>query len=188
MSELNVTLTQEIYEKSRQPEVQALFKMADPTERAAKAQELIADGVILCKEIDIWGMDAAKMMFTWADLGLPWVPNAAQPGLVNPLNIGGGFSGTPTDMSKPWPNSIKVSVDANDYPPHDAVVAPPKEPLVGSPQYANGTWPVTSETLNRIGQGTLHVGQTIPQDGKKFKLGSIQGAWGPIFWYDEVTA
>jgi hypothetical protein len=182
---LKVTLTQEIYELSRPPEVRALIAMPDPVARRAKADELAASGVVLCAEIDAWGGEADLWMATWAKMGLTWWPSYGQPMLV----VAGGIQQqiTKIDVAHPWPNSIRVSVDAKDYPPHDPAVVPPKELLVGSPQNADGTWPITSPTLSAIGEGSLHVGQTVPQDGKRFKLASIMGGWGPVFWFDEVS-
>lgn len=185
MNDLNVTLTQEIYVKSRPPEVRDLIAMPDPVARAAKAQELIAAGFVLCKEIDIWGMDAAKMMFTWAQLELPWVPNAAQPGLVNPLKIGPGPS---TDMSKPWPNSIKVSVDAKDYPEHDPAVAPTEESLMGI-IYQDGTRAATSAALDKYARGALRIGDVRKQDGKEWVFSGLPWAFGMRwFWQPKEAA
>lgn len=180
---LNVTLTQEIYKKSRSLAVQAMMDMPDPIERATKAAELMAAGTILCKEIDIWGMDAAKMMFTWAQLGLPWVPNASQPGLVNVAHLG---STTPTDLSNPWPGSITVSVDAKDYPAHDPVIVPAKEPMVGTP-YGDGTWSDTSTSLDAYARGTLRNGDQVQENGKNWVFHVLPGAWFPRLWFTEAA-
>lgn len=117
-------LTDDVYWASKDPRVRDLKKLEPASDaRNSAAQALDAAGLVIDRPIDIWGWDPVLVMRARGSLGYPWSPNAFQPNLVDPLHLGVFLPGTqPTDMSKPWPRSIKTSTLASDYPPFD----PPK--------------------------------------------------------------
>lgn len=112
-------LTQAIYEASKPDAFKDLFAISqiDQGARESKARELHDQGYVIDRQIEIWGWDAGKVMAYRQILGFTTSPSAI-------------FS--PSDT----PTSIKVSIDAADYPPFHPP-APP-EP-VGSPVGAVGS-------------------------------------------------
>lgn len=178
--------TRDVYWEHQPPELRIFRTDAnppnpsmDPGERESKAAELNAQGFVIDREIMIYGWDPVLVMAYRRQLGYAWCPNAFQPNLVDPFKTGVVASGsTPTDMSKPWPRSIKVSIDAADYAPFESVPPPLLAPhpvgvFIGNGIYAVNTqvcWSsVTGNWLYREGS------QETAQDGT------------PVFWHMGVN-
>lgn len=183
---LNVTLTQDLYIKSRHDEVQVLFKIADPAARVVQAQALAAKGFIICNEIDALGGSAPLVMFMYAQMGLTWFPSMLQP----PLVVAGGIEQqiSKIDVNNPPKGSILVSVDANapQYAPFDAVVTPPPMPLVGY-AYGDGTYAPTAAALEAEMQGQLYNGKVISENGKQWEYHILAGGFLNRRWFTEVA-
>ena len=116
------TLTDKIYWDSKDPRIVALADIADPDARVSAAVVLDKTGLVIDRQIDLWRWQPSLVMALRKADGYPWSPNAFQPNLLNPFKL---VSGPSTDMTQPWPRSIKVSTDAADYP----AFAPPPPPL-----------------------------------------------------------
>lgn len=161
-------LTTQIYRDAQKSEIVALMDMPsnDMVAKGAKAAELNDQGFIIDREIHIWGWDPVLTMLSRASLGYTWVPNAFQPNLVDPLKTGVHDPGTtPTDMTKPWPNSIKVSLDPADYPPiHPATAPQPVLGVVGTP-YGDGTYAVNIQNMYAHGVPLYKNGDAITFNG-----------------------
>lgn len=169
-------LTDDIYKASKDPRVIALLQITDVNQREAQAQSLDAAGLVIDREIDIWGWDPVKVMAIRAADGYPWVPNAFQANLQDPFNLLGGDH---TDMSKPWPRSIKVSLDSSDYP--SVAVAPPPLPAtrpVGA-LIGNGIYAANLAACFVNGGWLFNDGQQYAQDGVTyfFHKTSFWGMW-----------
>lgn len=184
---MNVTLTDALYNTSRDPRVLALRSITDPAARENAASELNASGVIIDRPIDLWGWGPTETMVYRVQVGLPWVPNAFQPALVDPLNLLGG---THTDMSQRWPRSILVSVDIADYPPHDPAVAAPKRPMVTDVVVNGNEHQVNTDMVADNGKWLFTDGQTFtdPFDSRKWVFHMIPDAWGPRVYATPVAA
>lgn len=179
MSLFDITLTNEIYAASKAPEVRNLWTL--PFEdREAKASDLNDEGFVIDRQIDIWGWDPVKVMVSRAQLGYPWVPSAFQPNLENPLHLGSAPS---TDFSKPWPKSIKVSVDAADYPPFSQ---PAPKPDVVKPvgvEIGNGLFAANITAVWQNGVWLFRDGDPYTQDGVKYVFKKVNTPFGPsVSW------
>jgi hypothetical protein len=165
-------VTDDIYWASKDQRVRDLQKITDPAARESAAEALDAAGLVIDRQIDIWGWDPTLVMETRGEYGYPWVPSAFQPNLIDPLKTGVVPAGaTATDMSKPWPRSVKVSTLESDYPP----INPPKPaapPSDGVTWYFDSTTGAYSVLLSAVtgqdgkfvyteGQQLLYGGQTV---------------------------
>jgi hypothetical protein len=149
-------LTDAVYWASKDPQVRGLQNIADPAARETAAEALDAAGLVIDRQIDIWGLDPTLVMETRGEYGYSWVPSAFQPNLIDPLKTGVFLAGTtPTDMSKPWARSIRVSTLASDYPP----IAPPK-PV--APPSDGVTWNFDAST----GKYSVFLAAVTGPDGK----------------------
>lgn len=184
MNDINVTLTQDDWIASRPPEVRALFEMPDPVLRQQRAEELYEKGFILCNEIDVLNGSAPLVMFMLAQMGLKWTPSFHQPNLV----LAGGIAQqiTKIDVDHPWPNSITVSVNLADYPPHDPAVVPVKEPMVGI-AYNDGTYSITAAAIDAEVHGALKKGSVITENGKQWKYNILSGGFLNRRWWEVVA-
>ncbi len=158
-------LTHAIYRDHQPPEILALMDTPDIAARGAKAIELDAKGFVIDTQIMIWGWDAGLVMAMRQQYGYPWVPNAFQPPLQDPFKMLGGAS---TDLTKPWPRSIKVSTDAADYPPFNPPTAPAPAPVdaVGF-DYGNGRFAVNYAAAFNHGVPVFKTGDTVIHNGVK---------------------
>lgn len=165
---MNFTLTNKGYWDSKQQPIRDLQKIetgdaqADMESREKIAKELDAQGYVIDRAIDINGFDPVRVMADRYSLGLPWVPSAFQGVLINPYKLG---TQVPTDMSKPWDRSIKVSLDAADYP--SLVDAPPPLPPVKpvGALIGNGIYAANIEACWSNGRPLFADGQHFTQDG-----------------------
>lgn len=161
-------LNDDVYWASKDPQVKALCSLPDMSSRESKALALDAAGLVIDRAINIWCWDPTIVMMYRAQLGYPWLPNAFQPNLVDPLKTGVVPVGSvPTDMSKPWPRSIKVSVNAADYPP----LAPPPPPPAASnglvlTNNGDGTYAAGAAVYGVNGQWLFKEGDPISYNGK----------------------
>lgn len=159
-------LTRDIYRASKSPAVRALMDLPlDALDaREVKARELSAAGEIIDRQIMIWGWDAVKVMATRLSYGLPWVQAAYQTPLA-----------TDTDMSKPWPGSIKSSIDSADYPSLDVPPTPPAAVDEVGTDAGGGIFNANQTAVadghggwkHKNGDSITHAGQTL-----RFFLGS----------------
>jgi len=109
-------VTTDIYWLSKPPQVSALKPLPDNSpERISLAEDLARSGFKVDVPIMVWGWDAYKVMKLRGDLGYTWVPSALMPNIT--IAPGLMMAGTtPYDPNSPPSGSIKVSVDAKDYP------------------------------------------------------------------------
>lgn len=177
---MNQDLTDDTYKASKDPRIIALAQITDVASREAAAADLDAAGLVIDREIDIYQWDPVKVMALRVSLGYPWVPNAFQPNLVDPLKTGVVPAGaTATDMSKPWPRSIDVSLDSEDYKPIAA--APPPLPVIRpvGALVGNGIYGANLNACFVNGAWLFQDGQDYTQDGVKyvFHKTSFWGIW-----------
>lgn len=177
---MNITLTEDIYWNSKDPKVQAL-RNTPFEQRETLASQLSADGFIIDRPIMLWGWSAVQVMAYRAQLGYTWCPNAYQPNLIDPLQTGVVPIGqTATDMTKPWPNSIKVSVDASDYPPAIPIVVPPlPNPVFAVGQRNGNLFQANISAVTSNGQFLLKDGQSYVQEGVTYIFHVINTPFGP---------
>jgi hypothetical protein len=156
----------ELYWANKHPEVRKLRTMAAPDKdsiemiplRQEAALELAQQGHTIDALIDIQFADIDSAPWTimqqrlaW---GYTWYPSLLQatptiaPGLSQPGTA-------PYDPMRPPPGSIKVSVDAADYPPFELPTKPPTDPTIN---------PVGGEIFPGFGLGKFHsaAGDTWP--------------------------
>lgn len=183
------TLTNEIYRASKDPRVNALQDiksvdgLPDIDQRLQAASRLDKEGLIIDMQIDIWGWDPVKVMAVRESVGYPWGPNAFQPNLTNPFKLLGGPY---TDMSQPWPRSIKVSTDAKDYPAF--APPPPPVPVSASPigQKNGDSYFVNQAVAQVSGQWLFKDGQEYVEGGKTYIFHNQPGMFGPmVSWTDK---
>lgn len=169
---MQVTLTDVIYRASKDPRTNDLQKLVksdgtpDIEARQAAAATLDAAGLVIDREIDIWGWDPVLVMvarMTAYPGSLTWGPNAFQPNLT-----------AQTDLSKPWPRSVKYSVDATDYPAIASAPPPLPAPHPVGALIGNGVYAVNTAVCfsNVTGQWLYREGnQETAPDGV------------PVFWH-----
>jgi hypothetical protein len=146
-------LNDDIYWASKSPEVNALRSLA-PDAREAPASELAAKGVLIDRCIDIWGWDPTKVMAYRVSLGV-----TSQLTAFAPLK------------------SIKVSIDAADYPPFSPAPPPlPKVEPVGA-YTGNGLYQATSACFDGNGHLMFSDGQPYTQDGVTY-IFHVTQFWG----------
>ncbi len=164
-------LTQEIYRASRPDALQPLFDMTGGgPERQALAQKLEDDGYVIDKGIDVYGWAADLVMAERLHLGLKTAPAANE-------NL---------------PGSIKVSIDAADYPPIHPAAAPipPVTATVGAESPTPGVYTWTPADFDGHGKPIFPEGahQTAP-DGKDVIFNIYKAApFGNPGWRWETAA
>lgn len=175
---IQVTLTNAIYRASKSPAVQALMDMQDDL-RFSKAVELAKAGELIDVPIMVWGWDPLTTMALRAQEGYTWVPSALQPNIPIGPNIANAWNLPSYDPNSPPPGSIKVSVDANDYPPYPVVT-----PVVVKPvQPASAT----SIVGDPIGGGFFRAGNAAVVNGKAV-VADKQVGYGLMFTATPATA
>lgn len=125
----NVSLTPDIYWNAQAPAVRALRNLTVNAARIKQAQALAVAGYVIDAQIHGFGQDPLIEMLVRKNQGFTWVPNAMQA----PIQVMPGltFPGLPSyDPANPPPGSIKVSLDAADYPPFDPL--PPPVPVTAA--------------------------------------------------------
>jgi hypothetical protein len=121
------------YWASQPPAVQSLQNLQYAA-RVTAGTTLAQQGFVIDVPIMIYGWDACLMMSYRQGYGYTWVPSALQPNVTIAPGVSqpGAVAYNP---NSPPPGSIKVSINASDYPPFNPpVVAPPTGPptvLVG---------------------------------------------------------
>lgn len=163
-------LTQKIYEESKPDAYQPLFAMVGGSaERIAAAKQLESQGYVIDKAIDVWGWDAGLVMAYRQQLGFKTVPSSVQA----------------------MPGTIKVSVDAADYPPaHPAVVPTPVTSPVGPQSGTPGVYGVTQAAFDGHGNPLFPEGfMLVAQDGAQVTFHAYLAApFGMPAWEWETSA
>lgn len=173
---MDMTLTDAIYRASKDPRIPALADIADIDARNTAAAALDKEGLIIDRAIDIWLWDPTKVMAYRQHLGYPWLPNAFQPDLINPFKL---IMGPSTDMSVPWERSIKVSTDANDYPPFH--VTPPFVPSSSPIGPKNGElFSVNLAAVAVNGKFMFVDGEEYVENGVTYIFHNVPGMFGPM--------
>jgi len=178
-------LTDAIYWASQPQAIQDLQKLVDSNgipdvaSRIAVAAKLDAQGLVIDRQIHIWGWSPSLVMALRQEYGYVWVPNAFQPNTFILTDL--------LDGAKAWPRSIKVSTSVADYPP----VAPPPPPVAVPDNVtwyfdaADGVYGVlASAVTNSQGAWIYTEGQPVSYKGTTvyFHLSySIMGTF-PQFW------
>jgi hypothetical protein len=162
----------QIYMASLPPKVVALMNMPIGDLRTAQALALSRSGLLIDNPIMVWGWDPFKVMMLRQSYGLTWVPSGAQPPLGAPNGV--ALPGVapqpgqiPYDPANPPANSIKVSLDSNDYPPFTAPVVVPTPPAITSPvgiDEGGGIFAPTLMAYMLWDQGLIANGQVYPGD------------------------
>lgn len=135
-------LTDDIYWASKPDVYQPLRAMTGGgSERSALADSLHEQGYLIDEAIDIWGWDAGKVMAMIAKTGLKVVPDKWQ-------NL---------------PGTIKVSIDAADYPPvHPAAPPPaPETSPVGKQSPTPGVYTWTPAAFDGHGNARYKEGDSV---------------------------
>lgn len=156
-------LTTPIYWASLDPVIAKLQHM--PLEqREPYAKQLTARGYLIDKACQVdQEMNPPDVMLVRQNNGFTWVPSAGQPNI--PTMPGADLPGLPPyNPNPPFPaGSIKVSIDAADYPPFDGVEPPKPKLIVGEAiQTAGGTIYLAGPGAN---MSSLSEGQIITQNG-----------------------
>lgn len=174
------TLTDPIYWASKNPQVASLqsLKTAEGLPnigaRESLASQLESQGLIIDRQIDIWGWDPVLVMGERASHGFLWGPNATQPNAPSLLDY--------LDLSKRWPNSIKYSLDAGDYPPFaPAVITPISTSPVGT--YNGGVYSVNLSVAQVHGVLLYRDGQAYTDNNGTYIFHNQPGMFGPMLWW-----
>lgn len=165
---MNNNLTPEIYDASKSPDVRALRAMApnDLDGRSAAAAALLKKGVILDREIDVWGFHPGLVMRSRLQLGCLFWPNFSQAMPTNVVNQPGSSVQPNYDLSKNFPGAIESSTDAADYPAFNPTPALPAAPSVG-PYIGNGIWGADLSVVCPHGVWAFREGDPIQHSGLK---------------------
>lgn len=173
------TLTPNIYWAAQPPAVRALRGM-DPTLVGIAAKKLADQGYIVDVYIMVYQYDAVTAMGIRQNNGFTWVPSADQPNI--PTMPGCSVPGLPNyDPNNPPAGSIKVSLNAVDYPPFDPP-PPPAPPaatnVVGIFEYGN-VYSFGPGAKDSTGKWTVVDGQVVTQNGVKYTAHlSVNGLMG----------
>lgn len=177
----DATLTPDIYWAHQPPAVRVLRGMNSPEVDIA-AMDLQNQGYKIDVYIMVWKMDPGTAMGIRINSGYTWVPNGGQPN-VPQTPQGGLFSLPMYDPTKAPMGSIKVSLDAADYPPFDppTPVAPPATNIVGNHLYG---------IIYTFGPGAKDAtgfivadGQVVNQGGKSFTAHRSNGLMGETLYF-----
>lgn len=161
-------MTPDIYWNSRNPRIRQLRTMTSYKERGDYGRQLAEEGEIIDRACDIdQAMLPNDVMLVRQNNGFTWVPNAGQPNLPTMPNC--PVPGLPPyNEMKPWPDSIKVSIYAVDYPPQpDVPPAPIPQTKLGPP------YPMPDGSMAwlpgpGLNQATASDGETFVEGGVKY--------------------
>lgn len=186
------TLTPDIYWANKPPQVRALRGM-DPLLVGLSAKQLADQGFIIDVPIMVYQWEPVTVMGIRQQDGFTWVPSGKQPNIA--VMPGLSLPGLPVyDPSHPPANSIKISIDAADYPAFDPP-PPPPPPLdthvVGAKSswgnlygYGPGAW---ADDPKRPGEKTWCIngkygadinGQEVTQEGVTYVAHWSEGLMG----------
>jgi hypothetical protein len=176
------SLTPDIYWASQPPAVRELRNLPD-AERGQRAFELANKGYAIDVYVMVYGYDPVTANGIRIGQGFTWVPSALQPNI--PVAPGLEFPGAPSyNPNKPPAGSIKVSIDARDFPAFDppAPPAPPQAPasMIGFKAYGSVFY--CGVGANR---DTVEDGKEYAKDGKFYLAHTNQGLMG---WQCYMTA
>lgn len=190
----NATLTEDIYWANKPKPVRVLRNRANDTVDgqnaiAALALQLAQQGFVIDTAIMVRGFEAVTAMGMRKEFGYTWVPSLGQPSV--PLAPSIQFPGLLTyDPTNPPPNSIKVSLNAEDYPAFD----PPPPPPPPSDQHLVG-WNVGGTIYTYApgaivnGKFIVTDGQVVTQDGVQYKAhvntGTMAGM-GTTVYFEKI--
>lgn len=175
----DVTLTPSIYWLSKHPAVQRLRTLRNE-ECSAEASRLADLGHQIDHAIMVWHWPPDITMYARLTAGYGWVPAANQNPIMGPVN----FPGNVYDPNDPPPGSIKVSVDAKDYPPFEVPAPPPPvtaATFVGKRLYGN-VYTYGPASIS-AGKYTVQHGQIVTQDNQEFTAKFVFGLFGPSLEY-----
>lgn len=175
------TLTPDIYWAAQPPQVRALRAMTS-NEVGLAAKQLADQGFIIDVAIMVYQWDPVTVMGIRQQEGFTWVPSGNQPDI--PVMPGLSVPGLPTyDPNNPPPGSIKVSINAADYPAFDPP-PPPPPPLptnwVGPREWGNvytygpGVWSTDPGPKHFV----VTDGQVVAQDGVSYTAHLTEGLTG----------
>lgn len=159
-------LTAEIYWASLDPHVAAI-RYLSLENRFSQAQELASRGYIIDRACQVdQAMLPEDVMQVRLNNGFTWVPSADQPNI--PTMPGADLPGLPAYNPNPPfpPRSIKVSVDAADYPPFSGVAPVVHKPVVGEGIQTNGG--IVFLAGPGANMSTLSEGEIVEQNGVKY--------------------
>ena len=180
------TLTNDVYWQAQPPAVRALRNMPSGKDRDVLATNLAVQGYIIDVPIMAFNWDPVCTMGVRLQQGYTWVPSALQPPVL--LAPGLSFPGIPAyDAKNPPAGSIKVSVDAKDYPSADP--PPPPKPVVNASVvgvcYPGGAVAkVVCSTGPGIDIRAVTDGQQFARDGVTYKAHVSQGLFGRTVWLE----
>jgi hypothetical protein len=177
------TLTPDIYWAHQPPAVRAL-RTTSSNQVGAAAKALADQGYTIDVPIMVYQWDPVTVMGLRQQLGYTWVPSGNQanipvvPGLVVP--------GLPSyDPKNPPAGSIRVSINAGDYPAFDPPPPPPPPPstaIVGARIWANVfTYGPGAKDAN--GNFLVTDGQTVTQSGAMYKAQRSSGLMGETLYF-----
>lgn len=162
------TLTPDIYWANKPPQVRTLRGMS--SDQVALAAKQIADqGFLIDVPIMVYQWEPVTVMGIRLEEGFTWVPSGNQPNI--PVMPGLSFPGLPSyDPNNPPAGSIKVSINAADYPSFDPPPPPPPPlptNLVGAREWGNvyGYGPGVWSTAPGPKHFVVTDGQVVTQDG-----------------------
>lgn len=175
-------LTDAIYDASRDPRILAIKKLVksdgtpdyDARNAAAFTLDANGSGLILDREIDIFGFSPALVMGVRQQYGYAWLPNAFQP------NVPLGDLG---DLRKMFPRGIRVSTDAADYRPFAPPV--PAPPVSSSPvgQRNGDLFEVNLVAAQIHGKWLFDDGEEYPEGGTTYVFHKVPGMFGSSVWW-----
>jgi hypothetical protein len=173
-------MTPDGYWNSRQTEIRKLRTMSDYGQRMDYGKQLAEAGYVIDRAIDLdQAMDPYTCMLVRQNNGFTWVPNAGQPNLPTMPNC--PVPGLPPyNEERPWPNSIKVSILAADYPPQpDVPPAPVPQTKLGPP------FPMPDGSMAwlpgpGLNQSTSSEGDTFTEGGVKYVVHYDMGNQAPM--------
>lgn len=178
-----ITLTEDIYWASQPDEVAALRGM-DPTARPGAAMDLALKGFAIDLAIHAWAWDPVLVMAIRKSMGMTWAPSALQP---QAFPISNGLNLPVYDPNKPPAGSIKVSVDAPDYPPFHkpqpatVVVQHIVGPFVGPDGQGNKVF-----SYGPLAKATdFKTGDEVTQDGVTYVAHVSMGLMGVTFYFTQ---
>ncbi len=169
------TLTNDIYWASKDPRIVALRTLPDIGSRDTAAYELDKLGLIIDRQIDVWGWDPHLVMGYRLFYGDVWVPNAYQP---NALNTSDYF-----DINKIWQRAIRVSIDATDYKPFNPPTPdpPPSTSTIGV--LNGGQYTVNRDVAQINGQFIFKNGQHYKDSTGDYTFHNEPGLFMPMIWW-----
>lgn len=177
-----VTLTDDIYWDAQPHPVQALRNMpvAIAGDRDTAAMKLAQQGFAIDVPIMAWGWSPVCVMCERIQYGYTWTPTALQSPILLPPGL--SFPGLPSyDPNHPPAGSIKVSVNAADYPAVDPPVPPPP------PTATNVVGPHNFGKYYYPGPGAIGLtdGTQVTQNGVPYTYHLVAGLMGPSAFFTQ---